>query len=104
MALTKEDILRTLKENVVDPELNMNIVDLGLVYGLELLPEEKTVRVTMTLTSPACPIGPLIIADVKKHIHIAFPELDVVDVNLVFTPMWTPAMMSEEAKDELGIF
>jgi len=104
MTLTKEDILRTLKENVVDPELNMNIVDLGLVYGLELLPEEKTVRVTMTLTSPACPIGPLIIADVKKNIHIAFPELDVVDVNLVFTPMWTPAMMSEEAKDELGIF
>ena len=104
MSLTKESVLRALKENVLDPELNMNIVDLGLIYGLELLPEEKTVRVTMTLTSPACPIGPLIIADVKKYIHIAFPELDVVDVNLVFTPMWTPAMISDEAKDELGIF
>ncbi len=104
MELTKENILRTLKENVIDMEINMNIVDLGLIYGLDILPEEKKIAVTMTLTTPACPLAPMIIGDVKKYLHLAFPQIDTVDVNLVFTPMWSPAMLSDEAKDELGIF
>lgn len=100
---TSEEIFSMLKQRVRDPELMMNIVDLGLVYGVEVT-ENNTAEVTMTLTSPGCPAGPQIITDVQRETHNAFPELDEVNVHLTWTPFWTPDLMSDEAKDELGIF
>ncbi|NOZ29985.1 MAG: metal-sulfur cluster assembly factor [Chloroflexi bacterium] len=101
---TVEEIRNVLKQNVRDPEIMINIVDLGLVYDIQVDEENKVVTIDMTLTSPGCPIGPQIMRDVEYHVHQAFPELDEVRVNLVWTPIWTPEMMSEEAKEELGFF
>ena len=100
---TSEEIYSILKQQVKDPELMMNIVDLGLVYNIEVT-EKNSAEVTMTLTSPGCPAGPQIITDVQRSAHTAFPELDEVNVHLTWTPFWTPDLMSDDAKDELGIF
>lgn len=100
---TSEEIFAVLKQKVRDPELMMNIVDLGLVYTVDVT-ENNTAEVTMTLTSPGCPAGPQIITDVQRETHNAFPDLDEVNVHLTWTPFWSPDRMSDEAKDELGIF
>lgn len=100
---TGEQVRDVLQKNVHDPELMLNIVDIGLIYGVEVT-EEKSAEITMTLTSPGCPAGPQIISDVQRETHEAFPDLEEVNVHLVWTPFWNPDMMSEEAKDELGIF
>ena len=100
---TANQIFDVIKAKVRDPELMMNIVDLGLVYNIEVT-EENNAEVTMTLTSPGCPAGPQIITDVQRETHNAFPELNEVNVHLTWTPFWTPDLMSDEAKDELGIF
>lgn len=100
---TSEEIFAVLKQSVKDPELMMNIVDLGLVYGVEVT-EKNTAEVTMTLTSPGCPAGPQIITDVQRSTHNAFPDLEEVNVHLTWTPFWSPDLMSDDAKDELGIF
>lgn len=105
MALpSAEQVRNNLQETVHDPELMMNIVDIGLIYGVEVKEEEKSAEITMTLTSPGCPAGPQIISDVQRETHNAFPDLEEVNVHLTWTPFWNPDMMSEEAKDELGIF
>ena len=104
LGVTVDDIRQVLKEHVYDPEIGINVVDLGLVYDIKLLPEEKKVIIDMTLTSPACPVGPQILASAQRWIHETFPQLDEVEINLVWTPLWNPSMMSEEAKDILGIF
>jgi metal-sulfur cluster biosynthetic enzyme len=85
---------------VIDPEIYQNIVDLGLVYGVEVQPD-RTVDVTMTLTTPHCPMGPQIIENVEKTLmgHGA----ESVRVHIVWDPMWTPDAMTEELKRELGI-
>ncbi|HEY66117.1 MAG TPA: metal-sulfur cluster assembly factor [Caldilineae bacterium] len=101
---TVEEIRAVLKENVYDPEIMINIVDLGLVYDIQIDEERKAVTIDMTLTSPGCPIGPQIIRNVEHVVREAFPELEDVQVNLVWTPLWNPEMMSEEAKDRLGFF
>ncbi|HEY8695335.1 MAG TPA: iron-sulfur cluster assembly protein [Chloroflexota bacterium] len=96
---TTEDIREALKQ-VYDPELSVNVVDLGLVYGTEI-DDQGNVRVTMTLTSPGCPIGPM----VGEMVQDALAPLDgvkQVDVDVVWTPPWRPDMMSEDAKLELG--
>ncbi len=98
-----EQVRAEIQEHVRDPELMMNIVDLGLVYNVEVT-EEKTAEITMTLTSPGCPAGPQIISDVQRTVHNAFPDLDEVNIHLVWTPFWNPDMMSDDARDELGIF
>lgn len=100
---TSEEIFSVLKKQVRDPELMMNIVDLGLVYSVDVT-ENNTAEVTMTLTSPGCPAGPQIITDVQRETHNAFPDLDEVNVHLTWTPFWSPDLMSDDAKDELGIF
>lgn len=100
---TKEEVRQVLQEKVIDPELAMNIVDLGLVYEVEVT-EEAVAEITMTLTSPGCPVGPQIIKSVQDEAQNAYPELDRVNVHLVWTPFWNPEMMSDEAKDELGIY
>ena len=100
---TSEAIRENLKEKVKDPELMMNIVDLGLIYEVEVT-EAKSAEITMTLTSPGCPAGPEIISNVQRETHIAYPDLDEVNVHLTWTPFWNPDMMSDDARDELGIF
>ncbi len=100
---TSEDVFEVLRANVRDPELMMNVVDLGLIYGVDIT-EEKTAEITMSLTSPGCPAGPQIISDVQREAHEAFPELNEVNVHLTWTPFWTPDRMSDEAKEELGIY
>ncbi len=100
---TKEEVRQVLQEKVIDPELAMNIVDLGLVYEVEVT-EEAVAEITMTLTSPGCPVGPQIIKSVQDEAQNAYPDLERVNVHLVWTPFWNPEMMSDEAKDELGIY
>lgn len=100
---TSEEVRSVIKEKVKDPELMLNIVDLGLVYEIDIT-EKKTAEITMTLTSPGCPAGPQIIGDVQREAHNAFPDLEGVNIHLTWTPFWNPDMMSDDAKDELGIF
>ena len=96
----KEQVVEALR-NVHDPELGINIVDLGLVYGVEI--EDQTVHVTYTLTTMGCPIGPLIEAEIKQLLA-DIDGVDQVDAEMVLRPPWTPEMMSEEAKAALGFF
>lgn len=100
---TSEDVYEVLKLKVKDPELMLNVVDLGLIYSVDITPE-KTAEITMTLTSPGCPAGPEIITNVQRETHAAFPDLEEVNIHLTWTPFWNPDMMSEDAKEELGIF
>lgn len=97
-----EEGIREALKDVYDPELGVNIVDLGLVYGIDIREDGVTVR--MTLTSPICPLGPEIIETVKSVLS-SLPMVGSVDVQLVWTPRWDPqTMASEEAKMELGIY
>ena len=98
---TRDDVREGLK-NVYDPEIGINIVDLGLVYDADIA-ESGDVLVTMTLTSLGCPLGPVIVQEVTNALK-DLPGIGDVDVKLVWSPPWSPEMMSEEAKDELGIW
>jgi metal-sulfur cluster biosynthetic enzyme len=98
---TKDDVLDGLK-NVYDPEIGVNIVDLGLVYDADIA-EDGDVLVTMTLTSLGCPLGPVIVQEVNNALK-DLPGIGETDVKLVWSPPWSPELMSEEAKDELGIW
>jgi metal-sulfur cluster biosynthetic enzyme len=81
----------------------MNIVDLGLVYDIKV-PEGKSAEIEMTLTSPGCPIGPQIISAVQTYVKRDYPDLDAINIHIVWSPMWSPDMMTQEAKDMLGFF
>jgi len=101
---SEHEIMQALKA-VYDPELGISIVDLGLVYGVNTVDEEGQVIVDMTLTTPACPLGPLIKTQAHAVLTTTFPAVKDVDINLVWTPRWDPrTMASEEAKVELGIW
>ena len=93
-------LLNSLKQ-VVDPELFVNIVDLGLVYAIQ--EADHKVTVDMTLTSPACPAGPQIISQAKQALE-AIPGVSEATIKLVMTPPWTPDRMTDDARDQLGIF
>jgi metal-sulfur cluster biosynthetic enzyme len=85
--------------NVIDPELGLDFVELGLIYGVEV--DGGTVDVTFTLTSPGCPIGPQVTDQIKEYVG----ELDGVEdvhATMTFSPPWTPDLMSEDAKFALG--
>lgn len=88
--------------NVIDPELMINIVDLGLVYAIRQ-PEHGVVNVDMTLTSPACPAGPQIVSQSKISLE-KIPGMKTVEIKLVMSPPWSPDRMTDEARDQLGIF
>lgn len=94
-----EDKVRDVLRTVIDPELGINIVDLGLVYGIEV-DEEHNVRITMTLTTPGCPLHDSIQTGVHNAAS-AMEGIGQVNVNLVWFPPWTPDKMSEEAKKQL---
>lgn len=97
--VTPEDVVRELTQ-VYDPEIGIDIVNLGLVY--EVAVEQETVKIRMTFTTPLCPVGPYIEADVHRALE-NLPLIKNVDVNVVFDPPWDWSMMSDEAKAELGI-
>ncbi len=101
VTFTETDVREQLK-NVYDPEIGVNIVDLGLVYGADIA-DTGDVIVTMTLTSLGCPLGPVIVQEVTGALK-DLPGIGGVDVKLVWSPPWSPDAMSEEARDELGIW
>ncbi len=96
----REAVLEAL-HNVLDPELGINIVDLGLVYEVDVRGE--TVHIEYTLTTMGCPIGPLIEAEIRQLLA-DIEGVGEVDAEMVLRPPWTPEMMSEEAKAALGFF
>ena len=101
--VTADGVRETLK-TVFDPEIGINIVDLGLIYGVETDDAEQKVVVTFTLTTPACPVGPMLEAQIREAVT-NMEEVKTVETDLVFSPPWDPReMASEEAKFELGIF
>jgi len=97
--LTEEKVMNVLRY-VIDPEIGINIVDLGLVY--DVIIEEAMVTVTMTLTTPGCPMHSSITKWVENQVKALDPEKEVF-VNLVWEPRWTSDKMSEEARQELGM-
>ena len=97
--LTVDQVKLALRR-VKDPELNLNILDLGLVYGVELAGDD--VRIDLTMTSPACPLGDVLVGDVEKTVRRLVPSAARVDVRLVWDPPWTPERMSEAARRQLG--
>jgi len=92
-------IIASLKQ-VYDPEIPVNVYDLGLIYKLDIN-EDNNVELTMTLTAPNCPIADQIIDEIKQAIE-SVPEVEKAVINLVFDPPWSMEMMSDEAKLELG--
>ncbi|GKV57902.1 MIP18 family protein YitW [Sporosarcina sp. NCCP-2222] len=88
-------------ENVIDPELGVDIVNLGLVYDVNL-DEEGTAEITMTLTSMGCPLGPQIVSNIKQELA-ELPEVKDVNVNIVWNPPWSRDKMSRYAKMALGV-
>jgi metal-sulfur cluster biosynthetic enzyme len=98
MIPSEDDVMEALS-NVIDPELGLDFVELGLIYGVAI--EEGAVKVTFTLTTPGCPIGPQVTEQIEEFVG----ELDgvrTVESEMVFTPPWSPEKMSEDAKFALG--
>lgn len=101
-----EDRVREELKKVVDPELFVNIVDLGLIYNVDLLPSpagKTDCKIEMTMTSPMCPAGPQMIAN-SKQVLGQLDGMGEVEVKIVLDPPWTPDKMTQEARDQLGIF
>lgn len=92
-----EQALRT----IFDPEIPINLLDLGLIYGIEI--QDTGVQIRMTLTAPTCGMGPVLISDVKYRVA-KVPNVESVEVELVFDPPWSREMMTEEAQLEAGLF
>ncbi|HVX62052.1 MAG TPA: metal-sulfur cluster assembly factor [Pirellulales bacterium] len=101
-----EDAVREALKQVIDPELFVNIVDLGLIYLVTVTESEEgksDVSIEMTMTSPACPAGPQLLQN-SKDVVGRLEGVGLVEVKLVMTPPWTPDRMTEDARDQLGIF
>ena len=94
------DEIRTALREVIDPEVGINVVDLGLVYGLEVTGQD--VRVRLTMTSPACPLGAHLRDQAESAIRRHCPDAASVAIDLVWDPPWSPERMSEGAKRTLG--
>jgi len=99
IAKKRKEIAAVLR-TIIDPEVEVNIVDLGLIYSIDY-DGDKRVNIDMTLSTPACPIGDTIIMSVMETVMGAFPGMEV-DVNLTFEPRWNPEMVSEEGKKLLA--
>ena len=96
-----EGVMDALSE-VIDPEMGISVTDLGLIYGVEN--QEGHLEVTMTLTSPGCPVAPEIVAAVHRA-ALSVDEVESVHVNLTFSPLWDPRVhATEDAQMELGVF
>jgi metal-sulfur cluster biosynthetic enzyme len=98
--MNDDDVLSALKA-VIDPELGINIVDLGLVYRAERIGDVVAVR--MTMTTPACPLGEMLLEEVREALHERFPQAAQVSVELVWDPPWSAELMSHAARKQLGV-
>ncbi|HST87618.1 MAG TPA: iron-sulfur cluster assembly protein, partial [Ktedonobacterales bacterium] len=98
-SIDTEEVYAALRE-CYDPEIPVNVVDLGLIYILKI--EGSAVDITMTLTAIGCPVGPEVMADVESKV-LEVPGVEKCDVTLTFEPPWTPDKMTEDARWELGI-
>lgn len=97
--LTKEEVLNVLR-NVIDPEIGLNIVDLGFIYGIDI--KGSSVKVRMTLTNPSCPMHSMFVHEVEDALKMVFSDANV-EVEVVFDPPWSPERMSKDARKKLGI-
>lgn len=95
-----EEKIVSMMKTVYDPEIPVNIYDLGLIYRIEVK-EDNAVEVDMTLTAPNCPAADFMMEDVRQKVE-SIPEVSKLDLNLVFEPEWSQDLMTEEAKLELG--
>jgi metal-sulfur cluster biosynthetic enzyme len=95
---TVEEVTDALT-NVIDPELGLDFVELGLIYGVEV--DAGRVHVTFSLTSPGCPIGPQVSEQIEEFVG-ELDDVDSVESSMVFSPAWSPERMSEDAKFALG--
>jgi metal-sulfur cluster biosynthetic enzyme len=100
MSALSEDAVRDALRQVIDPEVGVNIVDLGLVYRIAV--GEGRVAVVMTMTSPACPLSEYLKDDIAKTVRRRVPHVHDVDIDLVWEPAWTPERMSAAARRQLG--
>ncbi len=98
--IAEATVLEALRE-VFDPELGENVVDLGLIYDVNV--DRGQVRITMTLTTPGCPLHESLTSAVEQAIFFTVPGVQAVQVDLVFDPPWEPARMTPEARDRLGV-
>jgi metal-sulfur cluster biosynthetic enzyme len=101
-----EDKVREELKKVIDPELFVNIVDLGLIYNVNLVPTEENktdIKIDMTMTSPMCPAGPQMIAN-SKQVLGQLEGVGNVEIKIVLDPPWSPDKMTDDARDQLGIF
>lgn len=96
---SEEDVLQILR-TVNDPEVGVNIVDLGLIYSTEI--HGDTVRIVMTMTTPACPMHSYLTEEVREAILFQDEDVEKVDVQLVWDPPWSPQMISEKGRRQLG--
>jgi metal-sulfur cluster biosynthetic enzyme len=94
------ETIRAALRKVVDPEVGANIVDLGLIYRIDL--DGRQLRIEMTMTSPACPMGEMIVEDAYAELDRILPVDYLAEIRLVWEPPWTPAMMSEKCRLSLG--
>ncbi len=98
--LPDESVVRDALATVIDPEAGMSIVDLGLVYRVEV--DATGVTVDMTMTTPACPVADMLVAQAREAIAAVAPPGTAIDVRLVWDPIWNPSMMTGVAKDHFG--
>jgi len=94
------EAIRAILRKVVDPEVGVNIVDLGLVYRIDVAPQHLVIE--MTMTSPACPMGEMIMDDVYAALAAALPESCQPEIRLVWEPPWDPSMMAERTRQNFG--
>lgn len=97
--VTKDEVLEALK-NVADPEIGYDVVNLGLVYDIQI--NGNRVYVKMTMTAPTCPVTPWILSEAQRVVE-ELPGVEACDIELVWDPPWNPKMMSDEAKQALNI-
>jgi metal-sulfur cluster biosynthetic enzyme len=113
MAIHEEQVREQLKK-VIDPELFINVVDLGLIYEIDIVPnssgesgenggEKFDIHIEMTMTSPMCPAGPQLVSQSKAYVG-ELEGVDSVEVKVVMDPPWTPDRMTDDARDQLGIY
>lgn len=98
--LPAAETLRDALRKVVDPEAGINIVELGLVYALSI--DGRAVHVDLTMTSPACPMGEMIVDDARRELEAILPADASVDIRLVWEPPWSPERMSDSARSHFG--
>ena len=101
--LIREEQVWTALKSVFDPEIPVDLVNLGLIYSVAIDQQARRVDIVMTLTAPGCGMGPVLVGDVEYRVQLV-PNVEQVNVELVFDPPWSREMMSEEAQLETGMF